>query len=400
MVFCSIKVNEENLAKLSSTVKDFEDACNYASKIAFKKRIHEPRVLHDRIYKELRVIFDLPAALAVRAIQKVAYSYREPFHELHIFKERSISLDKKLFCLKRKGRLIASITTARGRIDAELVVGDYQRLLLENPITGARLILKRGMPYIQIFIVCEVLPKEMEDPVGVDLGTRKLLVASNGFKINGRPVNAKRQHFKALKYSLMEKGTSSARRRLKRLIKREKQWFRTTLHQSSKALVESLDEGNYLVLERLRETKVRMGSKRNLRGTWPSFQSLAIGRLQQMISYKCRDRGIPVILAKPDFTSQRCPRCGTIDKFNRRSQALFRCVHCGYQHNADFVASINLRELALGGWVAVSQPDAVPKSEETASPIQRNNSTMWAADQIQDASKKRNKVKGGAAMAR
>ena len=368
-VFCSLKVNSEDLARLNSTVKAFEDACNYASEVAFKKGIHKHKVLHDRIYRELRAIFKLSAALAVRVIQKVASSYKELSHELHIFKERSISLDGKLFCLKRKGRLIASIATARGRIEAELEVGDYQRSLLDNPVRGARLILKRGVPYLQINVVCEVLPREMDSPVGVDLGIRKLLVASNGFKVNGRPVNAKRQHFRALKYSLKEKGTSSARRRLKRLIKREKQWFRTTLHQSSKALVESLDEGNYLVLERLHGTKVKMGSKRNLRSTKPSFQSLAIGRLQQMISYKCGDRGIPVILAKPDYTSQRCPRCGTIDKFNRRSQALFRCVHCGYQHNADFVASINLRELALGGWVAVSQPDAVPPIEKDCKPL-------------------------------
>lgn len=368
-VFCSLLVNSEDLAKLNSTVKAFEDACNYASEVAFKKGIREPKVLHDRIYRELRVIFELSAALAVRAIQKVASSYKESSHELHIFKERSMSLDRKLFCLKRKGRLIASIATARGRIEAELEVGDYQRSLLKNPVAGARFILKRGLPYIQINVVCEVLPKEMDDPVGVDLGIRKLLVASNGFKINGRPVNAKRQHFRAIKSSLKGKGTSSARRRLKRLIKREKQWFRTPLHQSSKALVESLDEGNYIVLERLHGTKFKMGSKRNLRSTRPSFQSLAIGRLQQMISYKCGDRGIPAILAKPDFTSQRCPRCGTIDKFNRRSQALFRCVHCGYQHNADFVASINLRELALGGWVAVSQPDAVPPIEKDCKPL-------------------------------
>ncbi|VVB63425.1 Putative transposase DNA-binding domain protein [uncultured archaeon] len=371
-VFCSLKVNEADLAKLNSMVKSFEDACNYASEFSFRKRIIEAKILHDRVYRELRVIFKLPAALAVRAIQKVASSYRESSYKLHIFKERSLTLDRKLFCLKRTGKLVASIATASGRIKAELKVGDYQRSLLRNPVTGARLILKRGVPHIQICVACDVLPKEMDYPVGVDLGTRKLLVASNGFKIDGRAVNAKKQHFRSLKNSLKEKGTSSAKRRLKRLIKREKQWFRTTLHQSSRALVESLDEGNYLVLERLYGTKVRRGSKRNRRCTKPSFQSFAIGRLHQMISYKCGDQGIPVILAKPDFTSQRCPRCGTIDKFNRRSQALFRCVNCGYQHNADFVASINLRELALGGWAAVSQPNAVP-------PIGRDCKSISAA---------------------
>lgn len=143
-VFCSLKVNGEGLAKLHSVVNAFEEACNYASEIAFRRRIHEPKVLHDRVYRELRVIFKLPAALAVRAIQKVASIYRESSYKLHIFKERSLSLDKKLFCLKRTGRLVASIATASGRIKAELEVGDYQRSLLRNPVTRARLILKGG----------------------------------------------------------------------------------------------------------------------------------------------------------------------------------------------------------------------------------------------------------------
>jgi predicted transposase len=70
-VFCSLKVNSEDLARLNSTVKAFEDACNYASEVAFKKGIHKHKVLHDRIYRELRAIFKLSAALAVRVIQKV-----------------------------------------------------------------------------------------------------------------------------------------------------------------------------------------------------------------------------------------------------------------------------------------------------------------------------------------
>ena len=233
-MFCSIKVNEEDLASSIAQSRLLKTPAITPARLPLGRRILEPKVLHDRIYRELRVIFKLPAALAVRAIQKVASFYRESSYKLHIFKERSLSLDRKLFCLKRTGKLVASIATASGRIKAELEVGDYQRSLLRNPVTGARLILKRGVPHIQIYVACEVLPREMDDPVGVDLGTRKLLVASNGFKIDGRPVNAKRQHFRALKNSLKEKGTSSARRRLKRLIKREKQWFRTTLHNPAR----------------------------------------------------------------------------------------------------------------------------------------------------------------------
>jgi hypothetical protein len=51
-VFCSLKVTKEDLAKLYGTIKAFEDACNYASGVAFRKRIHVPKVLHDRTYRE------------------------------------------------------------------------------------------------------------------------------------------------------------------------------------------------------------------------------------------------------------------------------------------------------------------------------------------------------------
>jgi IS605 OrfB family transposase len=301
----------------------------------------------------------MPAALAVQVIHKVAMSYLENTHRLHIFKERSLFLDGKLFSLKRIEKLAASIATLKGRLKAELEIGAYHRALLENPTHGARLILKRGEALIQIHIICEVPLREMIDPVGVDLGTKKLLVASNGFQISGCPLNAKRQHFQALKSSLREKGTSSSKRRLKQLVERENQWYKTALHQYSRALVKSLEEGDYLVMEKLQSTKVRSSSRKHKRCTRPSYQSLVINRLQQMISYKCADQGIAVIYVRPDFTSQRCPRCGTNDKSNRKSQALFRCIHCGYQHNEDFIASINLRELALGGWAAISQPDAV-----------------------------------------
>lgn len=32
------------------------------------------------------------------------------------------------------------------------------------------------------------------------------------------------------------------------------------------------------------------------------------------------------------YTSQRCPKCGCIDRANRdKSQHLFKCIQCGYQ---------------------------------------------------------------------
>lgn len=44
----------------------------------------------------------------------------------------------------------------------------------------------------------------------------------------------------------------------------------------------------------------------------------------------------------PAFTSQRCSACRHIAAESRKSQALFRCVACGYTCNADVNAAINI----------------------------------------------------------
>jgi IS605 OrfB family transposase len=366
-VICGLWAEPEDLEKLRDTVDAFQNACNYASRIAYHKRILKPEMLRKQTYRDLRAIFKLSASLATRAINRVAASYAEDHQMLHIFMDRSIPLDKRLFSLKRNGDFQASISTIGGRVKAYLLLGDHQRRLLKNPILGARLILKRELPYINIYVDCNVVQEPMISPVGVDLGFKKLMAASNGFEIKGGQFNARIRNYRALEATLRNKGTSSAKRRLKRLSEKERRWKRTSLNQSSRALIESLVDGDYIVLERLYGTKTRTESKRDHRPLECKRPSV-MARLHEMITRKCIESGISVVLVPPDFTSQRCPRCGIIDKNNRRSQALFRCINCGYQHNADFIASINLRELALGGWAAISQPYAAPISDRGCKP--------------------------------
>ena len=49
----------------------------------------------------------------------------------------------------------------------------------------------------------------------------------------------------------------------------------------------------------------------------------------------------------PAYTSQRCSECGHADKENRKTQARFRCVSCGYMSNADTNAAMNIRRLGM-----------------------------------------------------
>jgi len=355
-VICKLDTTEEEFRKLMDTVKAFRDACNYISEVVWERRCFNPVALHHLVYYETRQRFKLPANLAIRARDRVAASYKVDKKRKHKFRQLSMDLDKRLFTLLRK-KYWASISTIYGRVKVRLAIGDYQKKLLENQVRDAKLVYRRNSKefYLHITVLIKVPEPSGSNPVGVDIGINKLLVASNGFSVNGKPIEHRRRHFRLLRGSLQKKGTSSARRKLKRLSGREHMWANTVLHQVSRAFVNSLVAGrDYVVMEKLDGIRQRCKQRKEQRAT---FHSWAFRRLQQMIEYKCLEKGIPVVYVESKYTSQRCPRCGTVDKRNRRSQALFRCISCGFQHNADYVASVNLAQLAGQGWAVVNQPN-------------------------------------------
>jgi putative transposase len=359
-VICKVQADRKDYDSLVHTVDAFQSACNYISRIAFQKRCFDPIALHALVYQKVRAIFKLPANLAIQARNRVAESYRLHRDRLHTFSKNSMALDDRLFSLLRSRDFAVSIATIKGRVKPKLVLGEYQRTVLQKPVKSARLILRKAGLFLKILVAYDVPPKDATEPVGVDVGIRKLLVGSNGFAAGGGPFMARMEHFESLLQTLGTKGTSSSKRRQKRLAGKEKRWANAMLHQISRRFVESLKEEEYVVLEELPDAG-KSNIVKPCKDHPAAFRGWAISRLLHMLSYKCANAGVPVVYVSPDFTSQRCPRCGTIHKNNRRTQALFRCVNCCFQHNADTVAALNLREQARGGWAAVSQPNAVHK---------------------------------------
>jgi transposase len=67
----------------------------------------------------------------------------------------------------------------------------------------------------------------------------------------------------------------------------------------------------------------------------------------------------------PAYTSQRCSACGHIAAGSRESQALFRCVACGYACNADVNAARNIAAghavTARGGFQAAGPANREPQ---------------------------------------
>jgi len=63
---------------------------------------------------------------------------------------------------------------------------------------------------------------------------------------------------------------------------------------------------------------------------------------RRQLQYKLDWSGGILIAVPPQNTSRTCPACGHVSKNNRRTQAHFACVECGYENNADVVGAINI----------------------------------------------------------
>lgn len=64
--------------------------------------------------------------------------------------------------------------------------------------------------------------------------------------------------------------------------------------------------------------------------------------LQTKVEHKALERGLIFRKIDPQYTSQRCHRCGWIDKASRPSQSEFVCTKCGHKDNADRNAARNI----------------------------------------------------------
>jgi IS605 OrfB family transposase len=354
-VVSKLDLSAQDKQRLERTLDVFATACNTISQVAFTGLCFNPVALHHLTYYDIRQRFGLHANLAVRARDRVARAYRtakakkQPL-KLLTFKPQSLDLDARLFRLFLKDDEVwVSIAACDGkRVKCPVRVGQrYLPILKASNSTSA--VLKRhrdGELYLHITVSAPD-PKPSAPPqnvVGVDLGEIDLLVASNGVKISGVESVERRKRFRARRSILQRKGTRAKRAR-KRLIDKERRWARTYLHTVSRRFVDSLPPNSLVVLEDL--SGIRERCKRNGAEQRAQFHTWAFRQLQFMIAYKARLAGHQVVFVRPNYTSRTCPRCGHVSSSNRLSTRLFRCQNCGFQHNANLVASLNIATRAV-----------------------------------------------------
>ena len=369
----------EPLATFQPTFEAYTKAYNFVCQTGYPTLQTNGVELHKLTYTETRKY--LPSQLAISARMKATESLKAVKAlkkkgqkiSCPVSKRCSIRLDVRSYNVWFD-RKEASMMVVGGRKKFRIDIPKYFERYLDWKHTSADLCVDhKNRVFLHI-----VFEKEITDTpengtlVGIDRGIKKLATTSTNKFFGGGHVKQVSDKYREQRKQLQSKGTRSAQRHLAELKRKERRFRADVNHCISKQIVEGLQPGDTIVLEKLtgirkrarRLTKaqkqagqktVRKDQRREI-NCWNFFQ------LEQFLTYKAAEKGIRVVFVDPRYTSQRCSRCGHIVRANRKRQDLFKCRKCGFSHNADLNAAKNiclkyLDATGYPGTAVVNQPN-------------------------------------------
>jgi IS605 OrfB family transposase len=217
-------------------------------------------------------------------------------------------------------------------------------------VDSADLLLRRGALWLHAVVtVPDVAFADTGAAVGVDLGlTRPAVTSAARFVGQRRWREIERRAFRHQR-QLQAKGTKSAKRRLRALRGKVNRFRRDCDHVLSKRIVQSVAPGTTIVVEHL--TGLRSRATPRGRASRRRLHAWSFAQLRRFLEYKAEAAGCRVVGVDPRHTSQRCNRCGHIERGNRDG-ASFRCRACETRANADLNAARNIRDRHLVGWAS------------------------------------------------
>lgn len=263
------------------------------------------------------------------------------------------------------------MNTINGRIHVQI------HGLLENPYfdgswtLGTGKVVRSGKHWFFHVSASKEVPDfelgRLKHVVGIDRGLRQILTTYDEKGqtrfVNGAFIAKKRNHYANLRARLQVKGTKSAKRRLRSLSGRESRWMSDVNHQLSKTLVNTYGKQTLFVLEDLTGVTFDTVHSRRKENRY-EHHSWSFYDLEQKLRYKAHLNESEVVLVDAHYTSQRCPKCGSIDKSNRDKDIhQYVCSNCGYSSNDDRVGAMNIYE--LGKWFVsgIEKPSFVISNE-------------------------------------
>lgn len=397
-----IYVTPEQEELFHQLTEQYRQACNFVSQYIFENSFDLTyQKLNQALYSSLRGLFGLKSQMAQSSVKTAIARYKTVRQQLirkpYRYKDqegnwqritktlewlwKSISFTRPQADLVRNrdysfvdnGRLL-SINTLGKRIRCRFAGEHFAEYLDGSYDFGtAKLVKLKGLWYLHIpvtSVVDDFRKENVRHVVGIDRGLRFLTVSYDEQGktefVSGKKIAIKRHKFQEVRRQLQSKGTKSAKRRLKAISGRENRWMSDVNHQISKTLVEKYGKDTLFVLEDLTGVSFE---ERNLSRTAKQnydLRSWSFYQLEQFLTYKAHENRSEVLKVSAKYTSQRCPKCGTIRKANRdHHKHLYHC-QCGYQSNDDRIGAMNIQLLGTL-WIS---GDNHPHYERTATALE------------------------------
>lgn len=338
----TVKIKVSGSTKADSLLSVWLKAANWLSAIAFKTKELNSNRLAKAHYANLREM-GLPSQLACSLCKTVCAAYKTA-HANKCWRLAKFSSSvipvvwKRDFNRTKKGVTlwgeILTVTDSR-----PLPVGDWKDSKIKR--AGKQ------------WFLCLTHEVEIPEPktegciVGVDMGIKRMLVASNSknaktFFFHGGVLNHRRSCVRRTRAAVQSVGTKSARRLLRRMSGHEAAVTGHLLHVASKALVGyAVEVGARRIvvenLENIRDSSLSKGKElRSKVHRWPYAD------MRFKIAYKAAAVGIELEAVSPRNTSRGCSACGHVSASNRKGLR-FCCKKCGHKDDADRQASKNIR---------------------------------------------------------
>ena len=358
-----LKETPEGLDELFST---YREIVNFLITHAYESNITSFKRLKKEKYEELRKEYpELPSHYHYTACQMASSIYknyrkrkrRGKANGKPVFKKDTIMLDDHLFKLNLEKGII-KLSTPSGRIPLEFHPAEYHEKFKGWKVGQAWLVRTLKGVFINVVFSKEVEVREPEAFVGVDLNENNVTLSlSNGefVQIITHEREIRTGYF--LKRRRIQKKIRSGKRRkalLEKYGERERNRLTDLYHKLANKIVELAEKYGGIALEDLTEIRdsIRYSVEMNGRLHRWSFR-----KLQSIIEYKAKLKGVRVVFVNPAHTSSLCPICG--GKLSPNGHRVLKC-ECGFEADRDVVGSWNIRLRALKMWGVSVPPESPP----------------------------------------
>ena len=342
----SVKVNELNHEEYLSLFSISSHLFNYYTKWGYENKTYNKNLCHKETYQEVTQLFPTIKTALIQSIRDNALECvkaRKFKSDPPIKKETSgIRLDKRSISLR--GYQMTLIGTTKRHKEIIKVPEVHKNIFESWDFKMATLTYQKKNKQFWINLVfqnpIEVNQQNIKSSteiVGIDRGLYHTAVTSDKQFFSAQKVREIRRKYLYVKKTLQQKGTQSAKRKLKSISGKEKRFMKDVNHCITKKIANNPQHKMFVLEKLINIRNKRKGKKLNkLLSNWSFYQ------FEQFLTYKANALGKEVVYIDPHYTSQKCSKCGNTNKASR-NKSQYKCLNCGHTDHADINASINIK---------------------------------------------------------